>query len=146
MVDHSDLVAAAQPDALRAALAANATELAHAADQHHGGELASVRHATHNGHEIVVRTSYQITVDGRPFDVHLTVDNAGRVHYHGLPTRDFASVIDLVAKAIDLFAADFGSQDSDEDDGHGQDHSGHDHSGDDHGGDDHGGDDHGGGH
>jgi hypothetical protein len=128
MVDHSDLVAAAQPDELRDALAANADELAHAAGPHHSSELAAVRRATHRGHEIVVRTSYQITVDGRLFDVHLTVDNGGRVHYHGLPTRDFASVIDLVAKAIDAFPGDFAG--APVPDGHG----GHDHGGHDHGG------------
>ena len=123
MVDRSELIAAMQPEALRAALTANADELAHAAD-HHGSGVTSVRRAVHNGHEIVVRTSYEITVDGRPFDVHLTVDNAGRVHYHGLPTRDFASVIDLVAKAIDLFAADFTGDDGDGHDGHGHPHGG----------------------
>lgn len=129
MVDHSDLVAAAQPEAVRAALASHADELAQAAGQHHGGELDSIRRATHKGHEIVVRTSYQITVDGRPFDVHLSIDNGGRVHYHGLPTRDFASVIDLVAKAIDTFADDFDGPGGDTDDDDGHDHGGHPHDG-----------------
>lgn len=69
--------------------------------------MTSVRQAEYRGHQIVVRTTYEITVDGRPFDVHLTVDNGGRVHYHGLPTRDFPSVIGLVEKAIAVFPADF---------------------------------------
>jgi len=124
MVDNSDLVAAAQPDAMRAALASNAEELGRAAGQHHGGELASIRRVTHKGHDIVVRTSYEITVDGRPFDVHVTVDNGGRVHYHGLPTRDFASVIDLVTKAIDVFADDFSDGDGGGNGEHGHDHGG----------------------
>ncbi|MGH3926080.1 MAG: hypothetical protein ACRDTT_25005, partial [Pseudonocardiaceae bacterium] len=106
-MDYSGLVAASQPEALRAALAANAEKLRHAAQEHHGGELVSVRQATYKGHEIVVRTSYEITVDGRPFNVHLTIDNDGRVHYHGLPTRDFPSVIGLVKKAIDIFGDEF---------------------------------------
>ena len=50
-----------------------------------------------------------ITVNGRPFDIHVVVDNAGRVFYHGLPTRDFPSVIALVQKAIDQFPDDFGA-------------------------------------
>ncbi len=57
-----------------------------------------------------MRTTYEITVDSAPFDVHLTVDNGGRVHYHGLPTRDFASVIGLVEKAIDVFPDDFANR------------------------------------
>ena len=102
-----DLRAAADPDAVRTALAAHVDDLAMATAPHHTAGLASVRHALHRDHEIEVRTTYTITVDGRPFDAHLTVDNTGRVHYHGLPTRDFASVIHLVAKAIDAFPEDF---------------------------------------
>jgi hypothetical protein len=107
-VDYSELKAASQPEALRAALAARADDLRQAADPHHGGEMASMRTANYKGHEIVVKTTYEITVDGQPFDVHLTVDNSGRVHYHGLPTRDFGSTIDLVKKAIDFYPNDFG--------------------------------------
>ena len=92
-----------QPDAVRDALTVNAALIAHAGHPHGGGDLTSVRDAEYKGHRIVVRTTYEITVDGRPFVVHLTVDNAGRVHYHGLPTRDFASVVGLVQKAIDVF-------------------------------------------
>ncbi|MGH3937752.1 MAG: hypothetical protein ACRDTG_03820 [Pseudonocardiaceae bacterium] len=106
-MDYADLVAASRPEALRAALAANAEALRHAAQEHHGGELVSVRQATYKDHEIVVRTTYEITVDGQPFNVHLTIDNDGRVHYHGLPTRDFPSVIGLVEKAIDVFGDEF---------------------------------------
>jgi hypothetical protein len=104
-VDRDELRAAAQPKAVRAAIKA-AGDLTSAGHLHHG-DLTSVRTAKHRGHEIVVRTMYEITVDGHPFDVALTVDNSGRVHYHGLPTRDFASAIALVKKAIDQFPDDF---------------------------------------
>ena len=40
--------------------------------------------------------SYDITVDGVPFDPVITVDNGGRVHYHGLPSRDFPSTVEPV--------------------------------------------------
>jgi hypothetical protein len=113
-----DLTRAADIAALRAALAAHADDLAQASAPHHTGALSSVRRAEHRGHAIEVRTTYAIAVDGRPFDVHLTVDNAGRVHYHGLPTRDFASVIDLVAKAIDAFPGDFAAGGGQEPGGH----------------------------
>lgn len=106
-MDRPDLAAAAQPDALRATLAANAERLRPAAHSHPGSGVASVRSATYKGHEIVIRTTYEITVDGRPFEAEVVVDNSGRVYYHGLPTRDFTSTVSLVKKAIDFFPEDF---------------------------------------
>lgn len=113
---------------MRAALRDYADDLSHAADSHHGAEMADVRTAQHAGHEIVVRTSYEVTVDGVPFNVHLSVANNGRVHYHGLPTRDFPSVIDLVAKAIDSFGDDLTTPENTETGGHEHSHEhGHEH-------------------
>ena len=106
-MDRSDMVAASQPEAVRTALAAGAEELGHAGHAHGGADLSSLREAEYQGRHIRVRTTYEITVDGREFAVHLTVDNNGRVHYHGLPTRDFASVIGLVQRVIDQFPDDF---------------------------------------
>jgi hypothetical protein len=107
VVDYSDFVGAAQPEEIRKALAANAEQIANAGHAHGSGDLSSMRYASYKGHQIAVRTTYEITVDGRPFAIHVTVDNNGRVHYHGLPTRDFASIIGLVQKAIDMFPEDF---------------------------------------
>lgn len=109
-MDRPDLVAAVEPEALRASLAANAELLRSAAHGHPGHAAASVRSVTYKGHEIVIRTTYEITVDGRPFAAHVVVDNSGRVHYHGLPTRDFSSTVSLVKKAIDLFPEDFAQE------------------------------------
>lgn len=134
-----DLSAAAQPDALAAAVAANVAGDVGGPHPGHGPgqEIESVRTATHQGHTIVIRTRYEIEVDGRPFQPHIVVDNAGRVHYHGLPTRDFASMVALVQKAIDVFPADFGpAPDGGHDHGGGHGH-GHGHDG---------GGEHGGGH
>jgi hypothetical protein len=138
-LDFSELVAATEPDALEATLAAKLDELAQAGHEHGGDARASVRRATHDGHEIVVRTTYEITVDGEPFDVHMNVDNAGRVHYHGLPTRDFASVIDLVAKVIDAFPGEFTPADPHHPEGHSGGHEEHGGDGEQGGGHDHGG-------
>lgn len=110
-MDRPDLAAAVEPDALRASLAANADRLHGAAHAHHGSGGASIRSATYKGHEIVIRTTYEITVDGRPFAADVSVDNSGRVFYHGLPTRDFSSTVSLVKKAIDLFPEDFPATD-----------------------------------
>lgn len=125
-MDRLDFSAAADPEAIAAAVVANVDqqstdEFAHGGG--HGG--ASVRTAVHNGHEIVIRTHYEILVDGEPFDPHVVVDNAGRVHYHGLPTRDFPSLVDLVAKAIDTFPDDFPPPGSAPVDPHGEHQAGH---------------------
>lgn len=127
MTDAQDLRRAVAPDAMRAALAARADEISTAAQPHDTAAMDDVRQAEYRGHRIEVRTSYAITVDGRPFDIHIVVDNDGRVFYHGLPTRDFASVIDLVEKAIDQFPDDFGPDAGPGDPGQGHPH-GHDHS------------------
>ncbi len=77
MTDYADLKSAAAPEAMRAALAARADELVMAAHPHHPSAMADVREAEYRGHRIEVRTSYAITVDGRPFDIHIVVDNEG---------------------------------------------------------------------
>jgi hypothetical protein len=120
MTDYADLKSAAAPEAMRAALAARADELVMAAHPHHPSAMADIREAEYRGHRIEVRTSYAITVDGRPFDIHVIVDNEGRVYYHGMPTRDFPSVIDLVKRAIVQFPEDFPPET--EPDGTGQGH------------------------
>lgn len=86
-----------------------------------------MRYASYKGHQIAVRTTYEITVDGRPFAIHVTVDNNGRVHYHGLPTRDFPSIIGLIQKAIDMFPEDFPGPASKPDPDDGSHHHGHGH-------------------
>lgn len=111
-MDTNDLRTYSSPDALLAALGDHGDELRHAGTEHHPAARESVRTMSHRGHEIVVRTSYSITVDGRPFEVQPSVNNAGLVHYHGLPTRNFPSVMDLVTTAIDTFPDDFAGDDT----------------------------------
>lgn len=106
-MDITELSAYSSPDRLRTALNAQREELRRAGHEHHPSAKESLRRTTYRGHEIVVRTSYSITVDGQPFDVQPSVNNAGLVHYHGLPTQRFASVLDLVRTAIDSFPQDF---------------------------------------
>jgi len=67
----------------------------------------SVREADYDGHHIVIRTTYQITVDGKPVTGHMDVGNDGRVHYHPVPNMSFASAVDLVKQLIDVFPDDF---------------------------------------
>lgn len=73
----------------------------------HGGGMESIRRMTYRGHDIVVRTTYDIQVDGSPLGGHLEVTNTGLVHHHAVPNYVFPSAIDLVRQLIDAFPDDF---------------------------------------
>jgi hypothetical protein len=77
-------------------------------DHGHGMPMESTREATYQGHQIVIRTTYRIEVDGMPIEGHLGVTNDGQVHYHAVPNLSFASAVDLVKQLIDTFPEDFG--------------------------------------
>ena len=70
----------------------------------------SVREADHKGHHIIVRTHYEIEVDGHMVMGHMGVTNDGQVHYHPLPNLSFTSAVDLVKQLIDTFPDDFSTQ------------------------------------
>ena len=72
---------------------------------HHHGE--SIREAEYKGHKIIIRTTYEITVDGQPVTGHINVSNDGDVQYHAIPNFSFGSAVDLVRKLIDVFPASF---------------------------------------
>lgn len=73
----------------------------------HGRGMESVREDDYEGHHIVIRTSYQIEVDGKDIMAHLALTNDGQVQYHGLPNYSFDSAMDLVKKMIDVYPDDF---------------------------------------
>jgi len=75
-------------------------------DGHHGHSMGSVREAVHHGKHIVIRTTYEITVDGEKLNAHLGVSDNGAVHYHGLPNYAFTSMMELVRKVIDASDAE----------------------------------------
>lgn len=77
------------------------------AQQHRHGDMDSVREAHYAGHHIVVRTRYQVEVDGRMLMGHMGVTNDGQVHYHPVPNVSFSSAVDLVKRLIDIFPDDF---------------------------------------
>jgi hypothetical protein len=79
---------------------------------HHGGPMETVRETTYRGHRIVVRTSYEMQVDGVTIDGHMGVTNDGQVHYHPVPNLSFGSAVDLVKNLIDVFPDDFTAQSS----------------------------------
>ena len=131
MLRPQELRASVEPERVLTSLAEAQEDLQSAGSAHLHQPLTDIRTAHHRGHEIIVRTSYEIEVDGSPFDVALIVGDDGHVHYHGLPTQNFSSALDLVRAAIDVFGAEDLV-------GGGHSHGGHDHGGHDHGEHDHG--------
>jgi hypothetical protein len=97
-----------------------ADTLAHQPHPGHKG-LESIRRAEHRGHQIVVKTTYEITIDGKPLTTHVFVTMDGKLHSHALPNYIFASAIDLIKKIIDFFPNEFAPQN------HGGHHGGHPH-------------------
>lgn len=75
---------------------------------HHSHQASeSVRQEHYKGHHIIIKTSYDVTVDGKKFDAALAVSNAGNVEYHGMPNVGFASAVDLMRSVIDQFPQEF---------------------------------------
>jgi len=94
------------PQSIAAYVTKNAEHVKRA-QKHRHGEMESVREAVYEGHHIVVRTWYQVAVDGRMLMGHMGVTNDGQVHYHPLPNIAFGSAVELVKKLIDIFPDDF---------------------------------------
>ena len=67
----------------------------------------SVRQTDYEGHRIVIKTHYEVTVDGVPLSGHLMVTDSGNVHYHPIPNFTVPSAIDLVKHVIDTFPEAF---------------------------------------
>lgn len=75
------------------------------------GHPASVRKAEHRGNLIELKTSYEISINGEPLNVHIGVLNDGKVHCHSIPNYSSASGIDLIKAIIDAFPDDYPSRD-----------------------------------
>lgn len=73
------------------------------------GGMTSIREADYKNHHIVIRTTYQVEVDGKSIMGHMGVANNGKVHYHPIPNIAFDSALDLVKKIVDIFPDDFAS-------------------------------------
>jgi hypothetical protein len=89
----------------RASVLANYEQEAETPTPH--GDHASVRSARYKGHTIEVHTTYRVLVDGQELDAHMSVNDDGNVHYHGLPNYSMASAMDLVRQVIDSFPQDY---------------------------------------
>ena len=83
--------------------------------QKHSHQMSeTIRQAEYKGHHIVLRTTYELEVDGKPIVGHLQVDDAGRVHYHPVPNLSFASALDMAKQLIDVFPDDFNGTSEDD--------------------------------
>lgn len=71
------------------------------------GGQDTIREDDYKGHHIVIRTRYDITVDGQAVTGHMMLTNSGQVQYHGLPNYSFDSAVGLVRALIDNFPEDF---------------------------------------
>ena len=70
-------------------------------------DSVSTRETSYKGHHIVVRTKYEVEVDGKPLMGHMGVTDSGLVHYHPVPNLSFPSALDMVKKIIDVFPDEF---------------------------------------
>ncbi|MBB1253741.1 hypothetical protein [Streptomyces alkaliterrae] len=98
-----ELAGAADPAVLGGYLA----EVAPADDGHAHGPVTTVREDTFEGHRIVLRTTYEITVDDEPLPVHLMVADDGTVHCHALPNFQFHSALASIRALIRSYPDDF---------------------------------------
>jgi hypothetical protein len=71
------------------------------------GPARSIREDEFNGHHIVITTTTEIAIDGRPLRIHVGLSNDGSAHCHGLPAYQFASMVDMVRVLIHYFPDDF---------------------------------------
>jgi len=95
------------PKSIAAYVKSNSARARKAQEMHHG-ESVVTREADYKGHHIVVRTKYEVEIDGKPLMGHMGVTDSGSVHYHPVPNLSFASALDMVRKIIDVFPDDFG--------------------------------------
>jgi hypothetical protein len=72
-------------------------------EPHGKHEATSVRELTHNGHTIRIITTYKVEVDGKPADMHLSVDEDGQVFTHATPFVTYASAVDLMKEVMDAY-------------------------------------------
>ena len=95
------------PESIAAYVKANAARAKKAQRMHHEDSTVT-RETDYKGHHIVVRTKYEVEVDGKRLTGHMGVDDAGSVHYHPIPNMSFTSALDMIKKIIDVFPNDFG--------------------------------------
>jgi len=87
----------------------------------HGHVITALREDEHLGCRIRIKTTYEITINDRPYSGHLMLDNDGNVYTHACPYTKFGSAMDLVKRLISLYPESFapGHAHGEPGDGHG---------------------------
>jgi len=94
------------PQSIAAYVKSNSARAKKTQQMHHGESMVT-RETNYKGHHIIVRTKYEVEIDGQRLMGHLGVNDAGSVHYHPIPNMSFSSALDMVRKIIDVFPNDF---------------------------------------
>ena len=74
---------------------------------HGKGGQEVIRQDDYKGHHILVKTRYEMTIDGQVVTGHIMLTNLGQVQYHRLPNHSFDSAVELARALIDNFPEDF---------------------------------------
>jgi hypothetical protein len=91
-------------------------------EPHGKHEATSVRELTHNGHTVRIITTYRVEVDGKPADMHLSVDEDGQVFTHATPFVTYASAVDLMKEVMDAYPDAFTDTEAEVQGEHGHEH------------------------
>ena len=75
-------------------------------EPHGKHDATSVRELAHKGHTVRIITTYRVEVDGKPADLHLSVDEDGQVFTHATPFVTYASAVDLMKAVMDAYPED----------------------------------------
>jgi hypothetical protein len=69
--------------------------------QHVTGPVTTTRSLQVAGHELAIRTSYEVFIDGRALPLHMMVDSDGRLWSHLCPYHTFGTASDLVEYVLE---------------------------------------------
>lgn len=69
----------------------------------HHGLTQGVRSAEYRGHRVEVRTTYEVSIDGRPIAIPFHVADDGTVTCHAVPTYTSTSALDVAKRIVDAY-------------------------------------------
>ena len=76
------------------------------------GKITGVCATMYRGHSIEIKTTYEITIDRKPYRGHLEVGNDGRLYCHATPYESYESAVDMIKRVIDLYADRLGGEEN----------------------------------
>jgi hypothetical protein len=79
----------------------------HGANHHQHHPIESIREFDYKGSKIVIKTSYNITINDHPVNPHVFVDRKGHLTTHALPNYTFNSAVDMIKSIVDCMNIDF---------------------------------------